>query len=200
MMRASLAGSPYHLVFNNKFNEYTQDITDSIFESVIAELRTSEEMIEKTPQEYDSSNVFIVHGHDEAAKLDVARFIEKLGLSAIILHEQANAGNTIIEKIEEHANVGFVIVLYTACDIGGKSENNLKSRARQNVVFEHGFFIGKLGRKRVCALVKDDVETPSDINGVVYIPLDPYNGWKTKIAKELESAGYTIDMNRIHKS
>ena len=94
----------------------------------------------------DKSRVFIVHGHDDALKNEVARFVEKFGLKTIILHEQASSGNTIIEKIEEHSNVGFGIVLYTPCDVGAKSEKspNLQLRARQNVVFEHGFLIGKI--------------------------------------------------------
>jgi hypothetical protein len=78
-----------------------------------------------TTKELDLTKVFIVHGHDDLLKNEVARFIEKLGLKAIILHEQASSGNTIIEKIEEHSNVGFGIVLYTPCDIGAKSEETL---------------------------------------------------------------------------
>jgi predicted nucleotide-binding protein len=164
-------------------------------------IRNSNKMInqnEKTEvKATDKSKVFIVHGRDELAKIETARFIEKLGLSPIILHEQANLGKTIIEKIEEHTNVGFGIVLYTPCDVGGLDDKNLKSRARQNVVFEHGYLIAKLGRQKVCALVKGNIETPGDINGIVYIPLDDHEGWHNKIAKELRNAGYSIDMNKI---
>lgn len=146
-----------------------------------------------------SNNVFIVHGRDDLLKVEVARFIEKLGLSAIILHEQPNSGKTIIEKIEEYTNVGFGIVLYTPCDIGGQKLSNLdtdlKPRARQNVVFEHGYLIGKLGRNKVCALVKEEVEFPSDISGVVYQKVDDAGAWKLKLAIELKQAGYSIDLN-----
>ena len=142
--------------------------------------------------------VFIVHGRDELAKTETARFIEKLEFEAIILHEQVNSGKTIIEKIEEHTNVGFAIILYTPCDIGRlASEKSQKSRARQNVVFEHGYLIGKLGRKNVCALVKGDIELPNDINGVVYITLDSHSAWQMKIAKELHNAGYPVNMNKL---
>ncbi|MFD0991016.1 TIR domain-containing protein [Mariniflexile jejuense] len=145
----------------------------------------------------DMSKVFIVHGHDDLAKIETARFIEKLGFEPIILHEQASSGKTIIEKIESYSNVGFGIVLYTPCDSGSKKgeETNLKSRARQNVVFEHGFLIGKIGRKNVCALVKDNVETPNDISGVVYISMA--NDWKLDLAKELRNSGYKVDMNLV---
>lgn len=148
-------------------------------------------------KELDLTKVFIVHGHDDLLKNEVARFIEKLDLTAIILHEQASSGNTIIEKIEEYSNVGFGIVLYTPCDIGAKSENTpaLQPRARQNVVFEHGFLIGKIGRRSVCALVKGNIEKPNDISGVVYISTD--GEWKLSLAKELRSNGYIIDMNKI---
>tara|TARA_R100000541_G_C1875436_1_gene81513 strand:- start:22 stop:876 length:855 start_codon:yes stop_codon:yes gene_type:complete len=147
--------------------------------------------------EINMSQVFIVHGHDNLTKVEVARFIEKLGFEPIILHEQASSGQTIIEKIESYSNVGFGIVLYTPCDSGSKKgeESNLKSRARQNVVFEHGFLIGKIGRKNVCALVKDNVETPNDISGVVYISLS--NDWKLDLAKELRNSGYKVDMNLV---
>ncbi|MED4018040.1 TIR domain-containing protein [Sutcliffiella cohnii] len=146
----------------------------------------------------DMTKVFIVHGHDNGAKQEVARFVERLGLEAIILHEQVNRGKTIIEKIEEYSNVGFAIVLYTPCDEGKvKGTTDLKDRARQNVVFEHGYLIGKLGRERVSALVKGDIEKPNDISGVVYIDMDESEGWKVPLFREMRSVGYDIDMNKI---
>ena len=147
----------------------------------------------------DKSKVFIVHGHDNATKEAAARFIEKIGLEAIILHEQASSGHTIIEKIEENTNVGFGIVLYTPCDLGAsqKQKDQLKARARQNVVFEHGYLIGKIGRENVCALVKGDIETPNDISGVVYIKMDEGDGWKLAVAKEMKKSGYDVDLNKI---
>ena len=147
----------------------------------------------------DVSQVFVVHGHDVQAQVEVARFIEKLGLIPIILHEQASSGKTIIEKIEAYSNVGFGIVLYTPCDIGAMKgqEKHLQSRARQNVIFEHGYLNGKLGRDRVSALVKDTVETPSDISGVVYTLMDTHGAWEMKVAKEMKAAGYLIDMNKL---
>ncbi len=152
-----------------------------------------------TSIDLDMSQVFIVHGHDEEAKTKTARFVEKLGFEAIILHEKASSSKTIIEKIEEYSNVGFGIILYTPCDIGGKQidEPELKSRARQNVVFEHGFLIGKIGRSNVCVLVKGDVEIPNDISGVVYVQMDNAEAWKYTIAKEMKAIGYTVDMNKI---
>ena len=147
----------------------------------------------------DKSKVFIVHGHDDAAKEAVARFVEKIGFEAIILHEQASSGKTIIEKIEEYTNVGFGIVLYTPCDlVASKGEkDHPKPRARQNVVFEHGYLIGKIGRENVCALVKGDIETPTDISGVVYIKMDEGDGWKLAAAKEMKKSGYDVDLNKI---
>lgn len=101
---------------------------------------------------------------------------------AIILHEQASAGMTIIEKIERYSgDADFALVLYTPSDLGrGAHENNVRpnNRARQNVVFEHGYLMAKLGRQNVCALVKGQIETPNDISGVVYVFLDPAGGWR----------------------
>lgn len=141
--------------------------------------------------------VFIVHGHDDGARESVARFLEKIGFEAIILHEKANRGKTIIEKFEEHADVGFAVVLLTADDVGGVSPDNLQSRARQNVILELGYFIGRLGRDRVCALKSGNVEMPSDIFGVVYTPYDPSGAWQTSLGKELSAAEYDIDWNTI---
>jgi predicted nucleotide-binding protein len=140
--------------------------------------------------------VFIVHGRDNEAKQEVGRFIESLGLEAIILHEQASAGMTIIEKIEHYSNdADFALVLYTACDKGrGAHETKIpaRDRARQNVVFEHGYLMAKLGRENVCSLVKGQIETPNDISGVVYVPLDDFGAWKNDVAKELKACGYTV--------
>jgi predicted nucleotide-binding protein len=143
--------------------------------------------------------VFIVHGHDDFAKTEVARFVERIGYEAIILHEQVNAGTTIIEKIERYSDVEFGIVLYTPCDFGVslKDKDHPNSRARQNVVFEHGFLIGKIGRSNVCALVKGDVEKPNDISGVVYVDLDADGAWKYKLAKEMNNSGCDVDLNKI---
>jgi len=140
--------------------------------------------------------VFIVHGRDNEAKQEVARFIETIGLTPIILHEQASGGKTIIEKIEHYSDeAGFAIVLYTACDRGrGAHETKIpaRQRARQNVVFEHGYLMAKLGRENVCALVKGEIETPNDISGVVYVAHDVAGAWKTEVAKELKVSGYQV--------
>jgi len=123
----------------------------------------------------------------------MAKFVSSLELEPIILHQQASSGRTIIEKIEAYSNVGFAIVLYTPCDVGAKAgELNSKYRARQNVVFEHGYLIGKLGRSKVVAVVKGDIETPNDISGVVYIRLDENEQWKNELRTEIRSAGYNV--------
>ncbi|MHC4864284.1 MAG: TIR domain-containing protein [Planctomycetota bacterium] len=142
------------------------------------------------------SDVFIVHGHDDAAKERVARFIERLGLKAIVLHEQPDKGRTVIEKFEDHSNVGFAVVLLTPDDIGGpiNDKDKQRPRARQNVIFELGFFIGKLGRDRVCALYKGDVEIPSDYKGVLYKPMK--GDWQLSLAKEIQAAGIPVDLNK----
>jgi predicted nucleotide-binding protein len=120
-------------------------------------------------------------------------------LNPIILHEQANEGKTIIEKFEHHSDVSYAIALLTPDDsaFSKKSAETVNDRARQNVIFELGYFLGKLGRKNVCALIKSKVEIPSDYQGIVYIDYDEKNAWKFQIAKELRSAGFEIDMNDL---
>ncbi|RZZ88370.1 TIR domain-containing protein [Pseudoxanthomonas winnipegensis] len=176
------------------YERHAQDITVQVFDEARTTIAPKE--LPKSAANRDLSKVFIVHGRDDLAKADVARFVERLGFEAIILHEQASSGQTIIEKIEAHTNVGFAVVLYTPCDIGGFANEPQRPRARQNVVFEHGYLIGKLGRHNVSALVKGDVEIPNDISGVVYVPLDQTGAWRVALAKELRTAGYPVDMNR----
>lgn len=146
-----------------------------------------------------SRKVFIVHGHDEGAREMVARFLEKLDFQSIILHEQANRGGTVIEKIEAHGDVGFAVVLLTPDDEGCVKGGIPEPRARQNVLLELGYFIGRLGRDKVCALKRGTVGVPSDFAGVVWESLED-NGWKQSLGRELEAAGHAIDWNKVMRS
>lgn len=189
--------SPRDIVNNDK---YATDITTSVFDraKLSVEAIAGKKATKPKQSAKDLSKIFIVHGRDDLAKTESARFVEQLDFSAIILHEQASGGKTIIEKLDDNTNVGFAIVLYTPCDVGGiAGGDHKKFRARQNVVFEHGYLIAKLGRQNVCALVKGDIEIPTDISGVVYIPMDDGGAWRLAVAKELRNAGYPIDMNKV---
>lgn len=156
-----------------------------------------------TPQlvRAQTNKVFIVHGHDEGALQGLARFLEKLGLEAIVLKEQPNEGRTVIEKYEAYASeVGFAVVLLTPDDLGSAiAETEQNRRARQNVIFELGYFTGRLGRGRVCLLRKGDVEMPSDLFGVIYTEMDTAEGWKAKLVAELKAAKLSFDANRMWK-
>ncbi|ABC90761.1 hypothetical conserved protein [Rhizobium etli CFN 42] len=151
------------------------------------------------PAKPKSNKVFIVHGHDEAALEKLARFLEKVGLEIIILKEQPNQGRTIIEKYEGCADeVGFAVVLLTPDDVGSAAAaTGQAQRARQNVIFELGYFSGKLGRGKVCLLRKGNVEMPSDLFGVVYTDMDSSDGWKMALVKELKAAKLEFDPNRL---
>lgn len=145
--------------------------------------------------------VFVVHGHDDHAKEMMARFLEKNDFEAIVLHEQASGNKTIIEKIEHYADVGFAIILLTPDDMGkSKDADNYQPRARQNVILELGYFMGKLGRNRVCAFKSGDLEIPTDFSGVIWNPLDNAGTWKQILSKELSEAGYDLDSNKLLKS
>ena len=179
--------------------KYTKNITDELLEEAKNLLDTTLGLRSKIPTTYSNHKVFIVHGRDELLRTQVESVLRALELEPIILQEQANIGKTIIEKIEECTDVGFGIVLYTPCDEGRlkSEERELKPRARQNVVLEHGYLMAKLGRERVCCLVSKNVEFPSDIQGIGYIPANDIDQWKYKIAKELKAAGFNIDMNKL---
>lgn len=142
--------------------------------------------------------VFLVHGRQIEARETTARFLEKLGLDCVILHEQPNMGRTIIEKFEQYSDVAFAVVLLTPDDAGGLFDappSEQKSRARQNVVLELGFFLGALGRSRVCPLYCDGVEVPSDYSGVAFVPMDAGGAWRLTLVRELKAAGLDVDAN-----
>jgi predicted nucleotide-binding protein len=143
-------------------------------------------------------NIFIVHGHDDAALYAVTDFVRRLQYEPIVLRDRPNKGRAIITKFREEANgVGFAIVLLTPDDLGGKTDSVPEFRARQNVVFEFGFFVGTLGPERVTALIKSPLEKPSDLDGVGYIEMDSAGAWRLELARELDAAGLDVDWNRI---
>ena len=203
-------GFPIAVGFNTlkeKVSELKSDMESDV--RTLDSIMTRLELIPESPRTTSSSeaairrgsDVFIVHGSDDGAKDAVARFVGQFDIKCIILNEQPNSGRTIIEKFEDstdYSNVGFAVVLMTPDDIGARAVEGEDSnfRARQNVIFELGFFVGKLGRKHVCALRKGDVEIPSDYSGVMYIEMDDSDGWKLLLAKELKSAGIPIDLNK----
>ena len=182
------------------------DSAASVLESMLDEIEEYWEEDEQPPTRSEfrvkvpksARRVFVIHGHDESARETVARFLEKAGLEAVILHEQPNKGRTIIEKFEDYADVTFAVVLLTPDDVGEARDRGaeLRPRARQNVVFEFGYFIGKLGRERVCALAKGEIERPSDSDGILYVRLDDNDGWKMHLLRELKAAGLTVDANQ----
>jgi predicted nucleotide-binding protein len=144
--------------------------------------------------------IFVVHGHDRAIRHEVVRVLERgTGREVIVLHEQPNAGRVLLEKFEDHAaSAAYAVVLVTADDHGGSvADASQRPRGRQNVVFELGYFFGKLGRDRVAVLLEPGVEKPSDIDGLVYVALDPGGAWKQQLARELDSAGLEVNYARI---
>lgn len=147
----------------------------------------------------DLKKVFVVHGHNNEIKWDVVRTLERLNLEAIILHEKPNKGRTIINKFTDYSDVDFAIVIISADDYGySKRDGEIKKRLRprQNVIFELGFFIAKLGIDKVFPLVENsDIENPGDFDGVVYVPYD--NEWKHRLITELKAVSYKIDANRL---
>ncbi|AQX14970.1 hypothetical protein BKM78_02770 [Tessaracoccus sp. T2.5-30] len=177
----------------------------AILEAAKRELALREELeqvvrTEESPEEKataaEQGRVFIVHGHDEARKHEVFRVLHDItGTKPIILHEQPSGGRGILEKLEAYAaTVGFAVALLTADDVGrAKSAREEAPRARQNVVLEAGYFAGRLGRARVVLLHESGVELPSDLDGIVYVPLDPAGAWKMKLAHEMASEGLQVD-------
>ena len=145
------------------------------------------------------NKVFIVHGHDSALKYQVSNLLRKVGIPPIILHEQINASDTIIEKLERYgAEAAAAVILFTPDDFGNvATEEEKRKRARQNVVFEAGFFMGLLGRNKTIIVVTDDnIELPGDLSGVVYSTGETA---ETAIAAELKRMGLPVDMNKLYE-
>lgn len=193
-------------------------VIKKLLEGFIEQIRsfsgiTKSEKISDIPS---SNKIFIVHGHDEKSKNELVLMLTRFGLEPIILHEKPSEGMTIIEKLEKHSDVGFAFILLTPDDAGCCKdelreiseistiikasdqkyyEDTFNPRARQNVVFEFGLFVGKLGRSRTCCLYTGDVELPSDLSGIIYIPFQTTVNEKTlAIAKELKAVGYEIKL------
>ena len=176
--------------------------TNMLLEQIHDQLAQHNEPSENPPRTF-GDEVFIVHGHDNEAKETVARFVEKSGIEAAILHERTNSGQTIPEKFEKHAGkAGFAIILLTPDDVGKSKDgtDEPKPRARQNVILELGYFWGRLGRDRMCVLYKEGVELPSDIHGILYLLMDDSNGWQLKLGQEMQAAGLPVDLNKLGKS
>lgn len=172
---------------------------DRLAELLQTDIEISSPGAATSPEVIMGEGVFVVHGHNEGIQEAVARFLEKLDLQVTVLHEQPNAGRTLIEKFVDYSDVGFAVVLLTADDRGGTFKQPYDEqvpRARQNVILELGFFLGKLGRLRVCALYQEGVEIPSDYQGILFIPLDESGAWRLQLARELRAAGLSVDMNR----
>lgn len=185
--------------------EYARKLEDQ------ARATASQMHLRSTPGQA-TTRVFVVHGHDESVLIEVERLLRGIALEPVILRQQPSQGRTIIEKFETYAaGVGFAIILLTADDEGRsrarpptripgswkfrpKKLALWKPRARQNVILELGFFIGKLGRDRVCALYHAGVEIPSDYKGVLFVSLA--GRWKQELVRELGAAGIPFDREK----
>lgn len=172
---------------------YKQPSFEAFTENILTmELEEDEPM----PQTYNNKKVFVVHGHDHQLLDEVELLLRRIGLEPVIVKNEANSGRTIIQKITDLSDVGFGIILYTCCDEGRKKgEAVLNDRARQNVIFEHGYLYAKLGPGRVAALNDSGIEVPSDLAGVLYVPRSA-SDWKNQLMREMRAAGLNFDSTK----
>ena len=204
-----IAEEEYRSTSSYHINLLVEDILKhEMGKSVTYSFITSAPRAKKTVQKRVSKNMFIVHGRDHKPMKELKEILYDFGLNPIVLHEKASGGLTLVEKLEKYSeDVGYAFVILTPDDIGGpkskyyrnkplmKIVEDMNERARQNVIFEMGYFWGLLKRKKVCCLLKGDVEKPSDIEGIVYIPFkESLKEVQLKIIKELTEAGYEIKM------
>lgn len=186
------AESMYGDISHEEFMKNIHIALVNLLDEAIDFLDMSADDEEATEGSVVKNKVFIVHGHDAALKYQLSDWLREIELEPIILHEQANEGVTsILEKLERYSDVDCAIVLFTADDEGyekGKPKER-KLRARQNVVFEAGLFVGRLGAKRVIMLYDNGVEMPGDLGGCIYTEADKYGGWKEQLRKEFNAMG-----------
>lgn len=180
---------------------YAIDVTQSIYDELQKSFDSIDKEKEKLANTSNSNYIFVVHGHNMNRVNEMESFIRSIDYEPIVLFKEADHGQTIIEKIETFANKAcYAIILYTKCDYGYSvgDEKNKKYRARQSVVFEHGYLMKKLGRDRICVIVDgDDIEIPGDISGIIYLNMDNAGYLKFKLAQNMNSVGLKIDMNKI---
>nr|WP_197535372.1 nucleotide-binding protein [Bradyrhizobium sp. ORS 278] len=185
------------------FSTYINDIEHRAFGVSFVrediEIMIPEDAPPAAPEPTPGSNkIFLVHGRDEAARNEVALFLRNLGLAPIVLHLQPNGGRHLLTKFREESDgANFAVVLMTPDDVGGIAGADVQPRARQNVVFELGFFIGKLGPAHVAALLKSGVEKPSDFDGIAYISYGQGTSWKTELAREMLHAKISFDTSAV---
>jgi predicted nucleotide-binding protein len=191
---ATLEGKQQSIgVLGSAIQELRQNITD--LEFVALQFGGVTDMPNKGAL---SRKVFVVHGRDDAKKNEVALFLSSIGLEPIILHTRPNGGRNILTKFQEESEgAGFAVILMTPDDEGALVGETLQKRARQNVVFELGFFIGKLGTPNVAALVKGPIEKLSDFDGIGYIDFDAKEEWKRLLAREMHNAQVPFDASKV---
>lgn len=135
--------------------------------------------------EETGERIFIVHGRDETVPKKMITVLKEHGLVPIMLYRQTSSGRNIIDNLEYHTDAKAALVFYTPDDLGKfVTDKDLKPRARQNVIFEHGMLISKLGREKTIMIVDGDPELPTDISGITYIHTS-LNAWKQKVIEEL---------------
>ena len=199
--------------FGKKISDLFRDIDDkihrldSILERLVLIPLNNQHAVSETEQvspkssSAKSKKVFVVHGHDDKAKTNLEIFLHEIGLEPVVLHRQADVGLTVIEKFEKHSDVGYAFILLTPDEVAYlKSEESKDDddrtkefRARPNVIFEFGYFVGKLGRSKVCCLYTGDVALPSDVSGMIYKKFtNSIEEVAYSVIKDLKASGYEI--------
>jgi predicted nucleotide-binding protein len=170
------------------------DVTREILEAApLTVIPTAMVGTGSTHRREKSKKVFIVHGHDLTAVEQTELLLHRIGLEPVVLKDAPSGGRTVIEKFEAHSDAGAAIVLLTPDDVGGKDASHLAPRARQNVIWEWGYLVSRLGRANVICIYKGGVEIPSDLHGIVTIHVsNDVKEQSEEIKRELKAAGYRI--------
>jgi predicted nucleotide-binding protein len=152
-----------------------------------------------TPQFSGRSGVLIVHERNEPVERAVCQFIRKLGFELLLLHEEPQAQKATIEQLTQHPQISFAMLLIGGKDIPAPGETGQAAAPEtcQRSAFEMGYCCGRLGPNRVCVLHTGPLTGFHDEHGVLYIPIDPAEGWQLQLARHLKRSGIDIDLNKV---
>jgi|GEM_PF-1222795 len=179
------------------YDEFNKNFFDYFTKALNDILIANPEIQNDLPEKINGTSVFIIHGHDEHLKTEVQLLMYRAGVKSLVLHEAPDKGRHTLDKlIEETKDAGYAIALLTPDDLNYEGNN----RARQNVILEIGYFLGQLGKARVRMIVKENIEIPSDLHGVLYQRYDKAGAWKSKLMKEMQAVGIFVDMQAVLES
>jgi predicted nucleotide-binding protein len=146
-----------------------------------------------------NSGIFVVHGELQTAVNTIQSFMEDLGIQLQQMPAAPEKGKGLVTSLEKNPDASFALVLLNHDDAVAlkRSAADASAGVRSGIVFQLGYFVGRLGLKRVCVLYTGGAETFVSDHGIQFLPMDNGNGWQLLLARHLKRAGIEIDLNKL---